>query len=81
MRAIVTLDMDTAAAVEHLQRQRGIGMSVAVNELVRAGLAARPDIQPFVQRAVGASSRAAAEGSAQPRPGPPGRSGRDTGQI
>jgi hypothetical protein len=39
MRTTVTLADDVAAAVERLRRERSIGMSEAVNELVRAGLA------------------------------------------
>ena len=39
MRTTLTLAEDVAAAVERLRRERSIGMSEAVNELVRAGLA------------------------------------------
>jgi hypothetical protein len=39
MRTTLTLADDVAAAVERLRRERSIGMSEAVNELVRAGLA------------------------------------------
>jgi hypothetical protein len=38
MRTTVTLADDVAAAVEQLRRERSIGVSDAVNELVRAGL-------------------------------------------
>lgn len=38
MRTTLTLADDVAAAVERLRRERSIGMSEAVNELVRAGL-------------------------------------------
>jgi hypothetical protein len=38
MRTTLTLADDVAAAVEQLRRERSIGMSEAVNELVRAGL-------------------------------------------
>jgi hypothetical protein len=38
MRTTVTLADDVAAAVEQLRHERAIGMSEAVNELVRAGL-------------------------------------------
>ena len=41
MRTTVTLADDVAAAVERVRRERSIGMSEAVNELVRAGLANR----------------------------------------
>ncbi|MEA2458325.1 MAG: hypothetical protein QOC95_1297 [Thermoleophilaceae bacterium] len=40
MRTTVTLSDDVAAAVERLRRERSIGVSEAVNELVRDGLAA-----------------------------------------
>ena len=52
MRTTVNLDDDVAAAIEHLRRQRSIGMSEAVNELVRAGLRAEESkpAKPFVQR-------------------------------
>lgn len=39
MRTTLTLADDVAAAVERLRRERRLGMSEAVNELVRAGLA------------------------------------------
>lgn len=39
VRTTLTLADDVAAAVERLRRERSIGMSEAVNELVRAGLA------------------------------------------
>ena len=38
MRTTVTLAEDVAAAVAKLRRERSIGVSEAVNELVRAGL-------------------------------------------
>ncbi len=38
MRTTITMDDDVAAAVERLRRDRGIGPSEAVNELVRRGL-------------------------------------------
>ncbi|MEA2130053.1 MAG: hypothetical protein QOJ85_2944, partial [Solirubrobacteraceae bacterium] len=38
MRTTLTLADDVAAAVEKLRRERSIGLSEAVNELVRAGL-------------------------------------------
>lgn len=50
MRTTVDLDDDTAAAVEELRRELGMGVSRAVNELVRRGLVPRPDPKPFVQR-------------------------------
>jgi hypothetical protein len=39
MRTTVTLADDVAAAVDQVRRERAIGVSEAVNELVRAGLA------------------------------------------
>ena len=38
VRSTITLDEDTAAAVEQVQRERGVGPSAAVNELIRKGL-------------------------------------------
>jgi hypothetical protein len=38
MRTTVTLADDVAAAVERIRRERSIGLSEAINELVRAGL-------------------------------------------
>lgn len=50
MRTTVTLDDDTAAVVEQLRRERGLGVSAAVNELIRRGLN-RADARPaFEQR-------------------------------
>ena len=40
MRTTASLDPDAAAAVERLRRERGIGVSSAVNALARAGLVA-----------------------------------------
>jgi Ribbon-helix-helix protein, copG family len=52
MRTTVSLADDVAAAVERLRRERSIGVSEAVNELVRAGLARQHDAQaPFRQKA------------------------------
>jgi hypothetical protein len=41
MRTTVTLADDVAAAVEKLRRERSIGLSEAVNDLVRVGLSAQ----------------------------------------
>lgn len=51
MRTTVTLADDVVAAVERLRRERSLGMSEAVNELVRVGLASqqRPS-KPFRQK-------------------------------
>ena len=45
MRTTVTLEGDVAAAVDGLRRSEGIGVSEAVNRLVRDGLA-RPAAAP-----------------------------------
>lgn len=50
MRTTVSLDQDVAAAVERLRKERNIGLSAAVNELARAGLASSTKRKPFVQR-------------------------------
>lgn len=50
MRTTVTLAADVAAAVERVRRERGIGVSEAVNELVRRGLTRSPRSTPFSQR-------------------------------
>ena len=51
MRTTVNLDADVAAAVEQLRRERSLGLSEAVNELVRTGLQAKPPRRrPFRQR-------------------------------
>lgn len=38
MRTTVTLSDDVAAAVKRLRRERTLGLSEAVNQLIRAGL-------------------------------------------
>lgn len=50
MRTTVTLAQDVAAAVERLRRERGMGVSEAVNELIRAGLRAKPPERSFRQK-------------------------------
>jgi len=50
MRTTVTLDDDVVVAVERLRRQRSLGLSEAINEMVRAGLAVRRERRPFRQR-------------------------------
>jgi Arc/MetJ family transcription regulator len=51
MRTTIRLEDDVAAAVERIRRERSIGLSEAVNELVRAGLRSRPEeSRPFRQR-------------------------------
>jgi Arc/MetJ family transcription regulator len=51
MRTTLSLDDDVAAAVQQLREERHIGQSEAVNELIRAGLAAPAKRAPFRQRA------------------------------
>jgi hypothetical protein len=51
MRTTVTLDADVAKALEAMRRDRGLGTSAALNELVRRGLATTSaQARPFVQR-------------------------------
>jgi hypothetical protein len=50
MRTTLTLTDDVAAAVEKLRRERSIGVSEAVNELVRAGLTKQQPAAPFRQK-------------------------------
>ncbi|MBV9382012.1 MAG: ribbon-helix-helix protein, CopG family [Streptosporangiaceae bacterium] len=50
MRTTLTLDDDVAAAVQRLREERHIGLSEAVNELIRAGLAAPARRRTFRQR-------------------------------
>ncbi len=50
MRTIVELDDDVAAAVERLSRERSIGFSEAVNELIRGRLAGSVVGAAFEQR-------------------------------
>jgi Arc/MetJ family transcription regulator len=50
MRTTITLDDDVIAAVERLRRERSLGLSEAVNELIRAGLRVRPKRNRFRQR-------------------------------
>jgi len=51
MRTTVTLEKDVAAAIERLRRERGLGLSAAVNDLIRVGLALRQaKPEPFVQK-------------------------------
>ncbi len=52
MRTTVTLDSDVAAAVAQTRRESGIGLSQALNQLARAGLAAQPSRPRFQQRTV-----------------------------
>ncbi|PVZ11048.1 CopG family transcriptional regulator [Actinomycetospora cinnamomea] len=50
MRTTVTFDDDTFAAVERLRRERRLGLSAAVDELLRRGLRSSDAPPAFVQR-------------------------------
>ena len=50
MRTTVTLEDDVAAAVNKLRRERGVGVSQALNELARAGLTVKRPRQPYRQQ-------------------------------
>ncbi|MDY7105275.1 MAG: ribbon-helix-helix protein, CopG family [Actinomycetota bacterium] len=50
MRTTVTFDDDTAAAIEKLRRERGVGVSTVVNDLVREALLGSGPRPTFVQR-------------------------------
>jgi Ribbon-helix-helix protein, copG family len=50
MRTTVSLDDDVATAVEQVRRERGLGLSAAVNELIRAGLSSPRRRVAFRQR-------------------------------
>lgn len=49
MRTTVTFADDVAAGIDRLRRERSIGLSEAVNELIRAGLQADRPRQDFTQ--------------------------------
>jgi len=50
MRTTVELDDDASRAVQRLREERDLGVSQAVNELIRRGLLPRPEAEPFRQR-------------------------------
>ena len=50
MRTTVTLADDVAAAIEKLRQERSIGLSEAINDLVRAGLVKHRNVTPFRQK-------------------------------
>jgi len=50
MRTTITFSDDVAAGVEKLRRERGLGLSEAVNDLVRVGLIAEEPAHTFHQR-------------------------------
>ena len=49
VRTTVKLDDDVAAAVAELRARRGIGLSEALNELVRTGLTVPTQRRSFIQ--------------------------------
>lgn len=52
MRPTITFDDDVAAAIEQLRCSEGIGLSEAVNRLIRAGLAQSSEHRPDVHASV-----------------------------
>jgi hypothetical protein len=50
MRTTITFDDDVASAIRRIQRERGVGISEAVNDLARAGLAAKVTPERYRQR-------------------------------
>ena len=50
MRTTLTLDDDVAAAVQQLRREQALGLSEAVNELIRNGLRVRSQPRRFRQQ-------------------------------
>ena len=50
MRTTIKLDDDVSAVIEQLRRKANIGVSAAVNQLIRQGLSAQQESPPFVQR-------------------------------
>jgi hypothetical protein len=65
MRTTITLADDVAAGLEKLRRERGLGLSEAVNDLVRAGLmdrGAKPPVEsPAHDMGIGIDVRNVAE--------------------
>lgn len=50
MRTTVTLSPDVAAAVREVQKEQNLGLSAALDELVRRGLTTARPAEPFVQK-------------------------------
>ena len=50
MRTTVQLDDDTAAAIQRLRKESGLGLSEAINALIRKGLRTQTKRRSFVQR-------------------------------
>lgn len=49
MRTTVEFDDDTTAAIDRVRREAGVGVSDAVNQLIRRGLLVRTEQAPFRQ--------------------------------
>lgn len=50
VRTTITLAEDVAAAIEKHRQARSMGLSEAVNDLVRAGMSRSPERPPFRQK-------------------------------
>ena len=50
MRTTVQFDKDTSAAINQFRRKTGLGVSEAINHLVRRGLIDFPKAVPFTQQ-------------------------------
>ncbi len=50
MRTTIRLDDDVSAAIEQLRKKSNMGVSEAVNQLIRRGLSAQKERRPFMQR-------------------------------
>ena len=57
MRTTVQLDDDTAAAIERIRKESGLGLSEAVNALIRKGLRTPAKRRTFVQRTAAVALR------------------------
>ena len=49
MRTTVSLAPDVASEVTRIRRERGVGLSEALNELARRGMTKGEDADPFLQ--------------------------------
>jgi Arc/MetJ family transcription regulator len=50
MRTTISLDDDVAAAVQRLRAERSLGLSEAINELIRSGLRVKRPRRQFEQQ-------------------------------
>lgn len=57
VRTTVNLDPDVAAALAELRKQRGLGLSEAINEMIRSGLAVPAQRTRFVQETAALNTR------------------------